>query len=64
MSIDFPSKWLEFRPDTSKKSTILGGFYRVWTQEGDTSSGEQLARFKVFNAQIDKAAESKSNNYL
>ena len=39
----------------------ISRFYRVWSQEGDKTCGEQLARIKVFNEQIDKAAESKSN---
>ena len=60
MNEEFPSIWIEYKQER-KKSTLLAGFYRVWTQEGDKTHGEQLARIKVFNEQIDKASDSKSN---
>ena len=43
MNEEFPSIWIEYKQER-KKSTLLAGFYRVWTQEGDKTHGEQLAR--------------------
>ena len=40
MSEDFPSIWLEFQSDNKKKSTLISGFYRVWTIYG---TGRMLA---------------------
>ena len=39
MQVDFPSIWLELKEE--KKSTILRGFYREWTQNGDKTEAAQ-----------------------
>ena len=59
MSKEFPSIWFEYRADQNKKSTLLAGFYRVWTQDGEKVN--QLERMKVFNDQIDSAFENNNN---
>ena len=59
MSDEFPSIWLEYQSDNKKKPTLISGFYRVWTQDGEKTTEGQLARIKVFNSQIEQAFEQK-----
>ena len=59
MSDEFPSIWLEYQSDHKKKPTLISGFYRVWTQDGEKTTEGQLARIKVFNSQIEQAFEQK-----
>ena len=59
MSKDFPSIWLEYQPDLNKKPTLIAGFYRVWTHEGENSIESQIDRMEKFNTQIENAFEQK-----
>ena len=45
MNEEFPSIWIDYKQDQGKKSTLIAGFYRVWTQEGDKTpiQTEQLS---------------------
>ena len=54
MCTGFPSIWLEINEE-NKKPTILGGFYREWTQNGDKTEAAQIKRIEVFSKQIKEA---------
>ena len=63
MSVDFPSIWLELKEDNCK-STIMVGFYREWTHDGDSSEAGQIERIKKFSTQIEMACETNCNLIL
>ena len=55
MNCDFPSVWLELKND-NQKLTIIAGFYREWTRNGDNSEKSQIDRMENFVAQIETAS--------
>jgi exonuclease III len=59
MSDSFPSVWLEIKEE-NKSSTLLGGFYRQWTNNGIRSSKVQVDEIQVFCNQIDSACTPRS----
>ena len=61
MSVEFPSIWLEYQTEPGKKPIIISGFYRVWTKDGDKSSGCQEESIEVFTEQIDKAFKKRTS---
>ena len=60
MTCDFPSIWLEIKEENCKP-TVLAGFYREWTQNGDNTEVAQVERIEKFCNQIDIANESECN---
>jgi hypothetical protein len=54
MTEDFPSNWLEVQ-DKHKSGTILGGFYRQWSNDGIRSVPKQVEQIMDFCNQIDRA---------
>ena len=59
MSDSFPSVWLEIKEENNS-STLLGGFYRQWTNNGIRSSKVQVDEIQVFCNQIDSACTPRS----
>ena len=54
MSEGFPSIWLEVQ-DRYKSKTIIGGFYRQWTNEGIRSVPKQIEQVEELCKQINEA---------
>lgn len=59
MSEDFPSIWLELEREKRKK-LIIGGFYREWRKDNDSSQEAQLDRIKILTKQMAEATKSNS----
>ena len=59
MSDGFPSIWLEVQ-DREKSGTIIGGFYRQWSNNGERSTEIQLEEIELFCNQINRAAMKNS----
>jgi hypothetical protein len=60
MSPNFPSIWIEWEI-RNRKNTIIGGFYREWTQVGTTTERGQLEMLEILTEQITRAnAEGKN----
>ena len=60
MSPDFPSIWIEWE-STYTKNTLIGGFYREWSQVGTTTDKEQCELLETFSEQMTRAnAEGKN----
>ena len=56
MTADFPSIWLETKNITGK-NTLIAGFYREWSQNGNDSEDQQVKRMETFTQQISKASD-------
>ena len=54
MDKSFPSIWLEIQ-DKYKSSTMIGGFYRQWSNSGKLTVEEQVVQIDLFCDQIHKA---------
>ena len=54
MSPDFPSIWMEAKIE-NKKSILIGGFYREWTQVGSRTDHEQCRILETLTDQMTKA---------
>ena len=54
MAETFPSIWLEIH-DKHKSKTLLGGFYRQWTNDGIRSVPNQVEEMEEFCRQINEA---------
>ena len=55
MTSDFASIWIEIKT-SNLSSSIIGGYYREWTVNGDTTEKSQMTRMQHFSNQIEKAA--------
>ena len=58
MDCDFPSIWIEKikkENNIETNSLAIGGFYRVWSHNGENSEASQLARINKFASQIEYA---------
>ena len=42
---------------TGQKPIVIGGFYRVWTNDGKKTTAEQLSSIEILNQQIIKGTE-------
>ena len=59
MDSDFPSIWLEKTKKENNSETnslAIGGFYRVWSHNGENSELSQIIRINMFTRQIELAA--------
>ena len=54
--MNFPPFGLKIKNDR-QKSTLIAGFYREWTRNGENSEKSQIERMENFAAQIEKASE-------
>ena len=60
MSTNFPSIWLEYETKY-KKNTLIGGFYREWTQSGTISENEQCELLETLTDQMTRANMEQKN---
>ena len=63
MDETFPSVWLEAQ-DKFKSATLIGGFYRQWSDGGKLTVPEQVSQINQFCDQINLAASSNTNSKL
>ena len=62
MNSNFHSIWLELEdPSLKINSTLIAGFYRVWTHNLENSEASQIKRWKIFTNQINSAAKNDAN---
>ena len=54
MSPLFPSIWMELSSEHDQ-NTLVGGYYREWSNEGILNSEEQLKAIKILTNQMKKA---------
>ena len=58
MSDRFPSIWVEL-DRKNEKNVIIGGFYREWTRNGESSYEKQMENLRIITEQFEKVTEEE-----